>query len=443
VRLLIVDPEASNGLDLALRAQKAGHDVKLSIRDNGRNTTVGKGFVPTVTDHRPWLRWSNLVVACGNNFYLRDLDAHRAQGGLVVSASQESAEWETTRTVGQKILQKCGIETLPCVEFHNYDDAMAHVKKTLGRYVSKPNWGGNVDKALSYVSTGPDDMTYMLKRWKKADKIKGSFILQDHCKGVEMGVAGWFGPGGWNEGWEENWEFKKLMNDDLGPGTGEQGTIMRYVRHSRLANEMLVPLTGELERAGYVGDIDVNCIIDEKGNPWPLEFTCRLGWPAFNLQCALVQGDPAEWLLDLAEGRDSRAMTYDKIAAGVVMSIPDYPYSKVTKKETIGMPVYGLTGNLWEHVHPCEMACLPRPEMIAGSLVEVPGPVTAGEYVLVMTAVADTVKDASLTAYRRLKRLTIPGSQMYRTDIGKRLRAELPKLQAHHYAMNLTYSQQP
>ena len=441
MRLLIVDPEGSNGLDLCLRAQKEGHDVKLSVRDNGRNTTVGKGFVPTLTDHRPWLRWANLVVACGNSYYLRDLDAHRAQGGLVVAASQETAEWEINRTVGQKILQKCGIETLPCVEFHDYEAAIAHVKKTLGHFVSKPTGDGDARKELSYVSSGPDDMLYMLQRWKKTDKLKTSFILQEHVKGIEMGVAGWFGPGGWNEGWEENFEFKKLMNDDLGPGTGEQGTILRYVKHSKLANEMLVPLTECLERAGYVGDIDVNCIIDDKGKPWPLEFTCRLGWPAFNLQCALVQGDIAEWLLDLAEGRDSRAMMMDKIVAGVVMSIPDYPYSRITKKENIGIPIYGITPSMWKHIHACEMACLPCPQMAAGHLIEALGPVTAGDYVLVMSAIADTVKDASLTACRRLKRLTIPGSQMYRTDIGKKLREQLPKLQAHHYAMNLTYSQ--
>jgi phosphoribosylamine--glycine ligase len=441
MRLLIIDPDGSNGLDLALRAQKEGHDVKLSLRDNGRNTLVGKGFVTTVFDHRPWLRWSNLVVACGNTYYLRDLDSHKAQGGLVVAPSQELAQWEINRTIGQSILRKCGISILPSVEFHDYDAAIAHVKKTLGRFVSKPTGDGDADKALSYVSSGPDDMVFMLQRWKKLNKLKTPFILQERVDGVEMGIAGWFGPGGWNEGWEENFEFKKLMNDDLGPNTGEQGTILRYVRHSKLANKMLVPLTHLLEQLNYIGDISVNCIIDETGHAWPLEFTMRLGWPAFNLQCALLQGDIAEWLLDLAEGQDSRRMTMNRIAAGIVMSIPDYPYSKLTGREVTGIPIYGLEGALWKHVHPCEMACMPAPMMVKDHLIECACPVTAGDYVLVMTAVADTVKDASLTASRRLQRLQVPNSPMFRTDIGKRLREQLPKLQAHHFAMNLTYSQ--
>ena len=91
--------------------------------------------------------------------------------------------------------------------------------------------------------------------------------------------------------------------------------------------------------------------------------------------------------------------------------------------------------------HPCEMALADAPMMVAGRIVTTPQPVTAGDYVLVMTAVADTVKDAALTCYRRLERLTVPNSPMYRTDVGKRLAKQLPKIQAQGYATNLMYSQ--
>ena len=94
---------------------------------------------------------------------------------------------------------------------------------TLG--LSKPS-GDVEDKALSYVSKSPADMVYMLERWKKAQKHKSPFILQEFVDGIELAVGGWFGPGGFNEGWCENFEFKKLMPDDLGPATGEQGTVL-------------------------------------------------------------------------------------------------------------------------------------------------------------------------------------------------------------------------
>lgn len=351
--------------------------------------------------------------------------------------------WETNRQLGQKILRSCGIPIIPSREFSDYDVAIAHVKKSMKRYVSKPTGDNSSasDPGLSYVSSGPDDMVFMLERWKRLNKLKTPFVLQEFVPGIEMSAAGWFGPGGWNEGFEEAFEHKKFMNDDLGPATGEQGTVMRYVRQSKLARKVLMPLTEQLEKAGYVGDIAVNCIIDEKGQPWPLEFTTRLGWPAFNLQCALCQGDMAQCLMDLATGTDSRQILLGKICVGVVMSIPDYPYSHLTRREVVGIPIYGATReSLWRHVHPCEMQMCEAPVSVDGTLCSLPQPATAGDYVLVMTATAETVRDASLTAYRRLGRLQVPNSPMYRTDIGKRLAKQLPTLQKQGYATGLAYS---
>jgi len=53
----------------------------------------------------------------------------------------------------------------------------------------------------------------------------------------------------------------------------------------------------------------------------------RPGWPLFQIQQALHKGDPAEWMLDLLDGKDTLKVSKD-IACGVVVSIPDYPYSR-------------------------------------------------------------------------------------------------------------------
>jgi phosphoribosylamine---glycine ligase len=441
MKLLVIDPGGEGGLDLAMRAQRHNHSVKYFVKNTPKTELIGKGLVDRVDDFKPWWRWADLVVATGNDLYLRDYEnLSKAYPVPLIAACQQAAEWEINRPLGQALLRKHGIATLPAKEFSDYDPAIAHVKKHDVRFVSKPA-GDDSDKAMSYVSKSPADMVYMLERWKRLGKLKGPFILQEFMPGIEMGIAGWFGPGGWNEGWEENFEFKKMMNGDLGVNTGEQGTVMRYVRTSKLARKMLVPLTAELERVGYVGDIDVNCIIDEKGHPWPLEFTCRLGWPAFHLQNALQQGDPAEWLLDLATGKDSRSFPHDKVCVGVVMSIPDYPYSHLTRKEVVGVPIYGMTERLMQHWHPCQMMMgHDVPNVIEGHHIKQPMAVTAGDYVGVMTAVSDTIKDAALTVYRRLEKLTVPNSPMYRTDIGKRLAKQLPTIQKFGYAEGMVYS---
>jgi len=164
MRVLIVDPPG-HGLDLAIRAAQAGHEIKLAIRNDERTKHIGHGFVEVVRDHKEWLRWAQLTVCTDNSLYLLDLDRHRQEGGLIIAPSQEAARWELDRKFGQDVFRKAGIDTATSKEFHSYSDAIAFVKKTMGRFVSKPCDDANADKALSYCSSGPDDMIYMLERW--------------------------------------------------------------------------------------------------------------------------------------------------------------------------------------------------------------------------------------------------------------------------------------
>jgi phosphoribosylamine--glycine ligase len=437
VRLLIIDPQGA-GLDTALRAQRDGHKVKLFIRQTEKTKHIGRGLVDVIEDYRPFMNWPDLVFHTDNTKYLREFDTLRDLGVPVIGASAETAEWELDRDAGMDVFRKHGIAVPPVREFNDYDKAIAYVKKENRRFVSKPS--GDADKALSYVAKTPADMVYMLERWKRLGKLKGAFILQDFIAGTEMAVGGWIGPHGFNEGWCENFEFKKLMDGDMGVATGEQGTVVRYVKRSKLARMVLAPLENALVKAGYVGYVDVNCIIDDKGNPWPLEFTMRPGWPTFNIQQALHIGDSVEWLLNLSQGIDARNILYGEIALGVVLSVPDYPYSHMTRKEVVGTPIYGLTPALLPHVHFCEMMQGEAPMETGGSISTQKLPVTAGDYVLVMSGTGKTVYDAKQKVYRRLKRLTVPNSPMYRTDIGDRLAKQLPPIQAMGFASGMLFS---
>jgi phosphoribosylamine--glycine ligase len=260
--------------------------------------------------------------------------------------------------------------------------------------------------------------------------------LQERKYGIEMAVGGWFGPGGWSKWFYENWEYKKLMDGELGVTTGEQGTIVRYTQDSKLAREMLVPLEDMLHGLGYTGYIDVNCIIDQKGQAWPLEFTMRPGWPLFNIQQSLHRGDPAEWMLNLLDGKDTLKVS-DKIAAGVVISIPDYPYCTTPKKENTGYPLWGLTmEDAVNDVHLCEVMWGKGPAMEDGEVRDnVPMFVTAGDYICTVVGLGDSIEDAKESVYSKIKKkIYIPNSIAYRTDIGEKVQKSLEELQSHGYA---------
>lgn len=407
------------------------------IRNNPKTEHVGKGLITRVPDWQGWMRWADLVFLSDNVRYLKELESWRKEGKAIIGPTLETAAWELERSVGMDVFRKHGIKVADYKEFSDYDKAIAYVKKEGRAFVSKP-CGDEPDKSLSYVAKTPADLVYMLERWKKSQRHKGNFILQEKLEGIEMAVGGWFGPGGFNEGYCENFEFKKLFPGDLGPATGEQGTVLRMVKKSKLADKVLKPFAPTLEKLGYTGYVDVNCIIDEKGVPWPLEFTMRPGWPTFQIQQALLQGDPADWLMDLTEGRDARNWDYDKIAVGVVLAVPDYPYSHLTKKEIVGIPLY-IPEHILPKVSPSYVMAGEAPHDVDGKVVTTPCWVTAGDYVLTVTGTGATVTAARKSVYGALKQIKVPNSPFWRTDIGVRLGKQLSDLQAHGFATGVEY----
>lgn len=445
MRILLID---NGGLmaDFALRCQDAGHDVRWYIRQTRMTEGIGKGLLSgkskLVDDYQPWARWADLIFLSDSVRYLVEMDRWRAEGICVVGPGVEGAAWEIDRHVGQKVLKQAGVKVPEFKTFDDYDSAIAYVKREGRAFVSKP-CGDEEDKSLSYVAKSPADMVYMLERWKKNHRHKDAFILQERVKGVEMAVGGWYGPEGFMPGWCQNWEFKKLMAGDTGPATGEMGTIVRIVERCKLADMVLKPVEAKLEEMGYIGYVDVNCIIDEAGTPWPLEFTMRPGWPLFNIQCGMMKEDedPANWLYDLAEGKPKNPFRMNEVACGVVMVIPDFPFSLFTRKDVHGIPIYNLNekNRYRRQIHPCEVQWGEAPTDVDGKVVNLPCLTTAGDYLLVGSGVGQSVRDSRAKAYRALESLDVPNSPFWRPDIGQRLKKQLPLIQSKGFGTGLIF----
>jgi phosphoribosylamine---glycine ligase len=429
MKVLIVDDAGEGSLDLALRAQRDGHKVKLfQRRYDPQKRPVGKGLVELVNAWQPHVDWADLVILPTCSVYMHQMDRLHAMGATIIGGNLESASWELDRLTGMQVFKKAGIAVPPYREFRDYPEAIKYVEKQGCGFASKPCWD-EPDKGMTYVGKEPEDMIYMLDKWRrKHGRPKGTFILQEVVKGIEFAVGSWWGPGGWSGGWEENKEFKKHMAGDVGGNTGEMGTVIRYVKSSKLADKMLKPLEAQLERIGYVGCIDVNCIIDEDGNPWPLEFTNRFGWPAWNISQALLKDDPIEFMLSLAEGKTTNPFRLNEIAVGVVVAQGDFPFSKIAREDVCGIPIWGA-GEADERFHPCEIQKGKETEWA-----------TAGDYLMVCTGTGDTVQQARQAAYRAVHRLSIPNNPFWRVDIGSKLARELPELNRHGYARGMVYS---
>lgn len=438
MRILIIDAEKV-GLPFALQCQSAGHDVTLwmPLDKSGKPCLIGDGLVSKVKDWRSHITKADLIVLTDNSKYRDDLAPFFNRGFPIFGCNKRAGELELDREVGQDVLKASGIETLPYQIFSNYDDAIKLIRKTGKTYVSKP-WGGDPDKSLSYVSRSPADMIFKLERWKKLGSIKGQFLLQEATKGVEMAVGGWFGPGGWSRWLNENWEEKRMMNEGLGVNTGEQGTVMRYVQRSKLFTDTLEPVTRVLQQLNYVGYVDMNCIVGEDGTPWPLEFTMRFGWPHFNLCMTLHEGDPANWMADLLQGRDTLRVKENEVCCGVVLSHGDYPYGNMGQDETAGFPIDGYK-RFPSTLRLSSVMLADAPVMAHGAVKQASTVCTAGDYVAIATGTGDTVRDAQEAVYRQAWAITWPSNRMFRTDIGNRLKEGLPELQRHGYAKGMRF----
>jgi phosphoribosylamine---glycine ligase len=446
MKILIIDV-GSNALDWAMRCQMWGHEVMWydKPRPDGTHRRAGEGMIKKITDfdslRKKWIGWADLIYLPDNTHYVDMLDPYQRIGYPIFGCNLAAREWELDREVGQKVMEDCGMQIIPGKTFHDYDSAIAYVKKQGKAFVSKPS--GDGERALSYVADSAADLVYMLGRWNKIDKYRKSakeegFILQEKISGMEMACGGWFGPDGWSEYFVENFENKKLMNGDLGVNTGEMGTTVRYVKKSKLAEQVLLPATERLKEIGYVGYVDNNCMVDESGTPWPLEWTMRDGWPIRHNLNSLHEGDPAQWMLDKVNGKDTLKPILDQVSISVVMALPDFPYSKITNKELCGIPIYGADD--MSHIHLSEAMMGVAPVEVNGKVVDLPALVTAGDYVLVCTGSGETITGARRSAYAAIKKVKIPNSPFYRTDIGAgRLKKQLPALQALGYAKGLTF----
>ena len=160
-------------------------------------------------------------------------------------------------------------------------------------YVLKP-WGGDADKSMTCVPAYCNEAVYMLEKWKRDGSFKGQLMMQEKVDGVEMGIAGWFGPGGWSSALEESFEHKKFMNDDLGENTGEQGTVIRHVKKSKLFDLMLAPLTDYLHMIRYVGDCEYQLHNPRAWTAIAARIHDATGLPRLLHPTGSLQGDPVD-----------------------------------------------------------------------------------------------------------------------------------------------------
>ena len=417
--------------DLYLRLLARGHEVRVHVDDEASHDVL-EGLVPRVArwqDELSWVGRDGLVLfeSTGDG---ETQDRLRREGYRVVGGSALGDRLELDRDFGQRTLESVGLKTAITHEVQGFDAAIALVERDPRRWVLKFS-GAGYASTRSYVGQLDDgrDVLGMLRhqrrRWTYDDVPR--VVLMAHLDGVEVGVGAFFDGRAFLGPPNLDWEHKRFFPGDLGELTGEMGTVVSYRGAEKLFAATLARLAPVLSQAGHVGYVNLNLIVNDAG-AWPLELTCRFGYPGFAILSAL-HAEPWDAILErMADRSGATVATHDGYGVGIVLTVPPFPYPDGYERLSKGAPIF-----FDRSLDDDDRAALHHGEVRLEGSGDGAQLVTAGEigYVMVVTARGDTVGDARARCLARARKVVIANVR-YRTDIGEKLErrdhAELVRL---------------
>jgi phosphoribosylamine--glycine ligase len=400
--------------NVARRLVEEGNSVKLYIHTKQARKSFD-GLVPKTDSWRKELDWvgKDGLIVFDDVGWGKIQDELRKQGYKVFGGSAKGEALELDRQFCTYIFNHYGIKIAPQYNFDDIDDAIAFVKHHGGSWVIKQN--DHADKYFNFVGQFNDgrDVIDILENHKNKHYHNGVITLQQRVDGVEVGVGRYFNGKDWVGPLEINFEHKKFFPGDLGPTTSEMGTLAWYDDNedNRLYQETLAKIKPYLIESGFIGDFEINCIVNEKG-AFPLEATARFGTPIVHLHSEIHQSPWGGYLAALARGEQYDLKWRRGYGVVVLVAVPPFPYI-LTKPEYSqnGLNIYFdeyAKANM-EHIHFEEVA--KRPDADQYYISDNRG------YILYVTGLGDTISKAREQVHRLINGIHIP-KMMYRNDIG-------------------------
>jgi phosphoribosylamine--glycine ligase len=412
--------------DMYLRLMRAGHEVRVYMSDP-ESAGVMDGMVEFTRDWRAELDWireagTDGIVLFETAGQGEAQDELRKDGFNVVGGSAFGDRLETDRAFGQQVMADLGMKTAGTRVIEGFDAAIDYVGRNPARYVFKLN-GHNWPSTSTYAGqfeNGSDLIALMTgaKRSWTLDETPAC-VLMDYVGGVEVGTGAFFNGERFLTPANLDWEHKRFFPGDIGEMTGEMGTIVTYRGAEKIFEATLGKLAPLLAESGYCGYINLNTIVNA-GGIWPLEFTARFGYPGFPILSALHE-EGWDSIFSAMVKRDRNTIsTRPGIAAGVVLTVPPFPYPDGYAELGKGMPVTfddSMTEADHDALHFGEVTLLDGQLATAGMI----------GYIMVVTGTGETVEKAREVVYDRVKKIAIP-KMRYRNDIGARFESDCSRL---------------
>lgn len=350
------------------------------------------------------------LVAGIYDFFVQDADLKNVP---VIGPSQEAAQLEGSKDFAKKFMVRHQIPTAKYATFtkDTLEKGYAFLESMKPPYVLKADGlaAGKGVLILNTLKEAKTELKAMLADAKFGD-ASSSVVIEQFLKGIEMS-AFVISDGDSFKVLPEAKDYKRIGDGDKGLNTGGMGAVSPVPFadegfKDKILNQIIVPTVKGLKAEGlvYKGFIFFG-IINVKGDPFVIEYNCRLGDPETEVIIPRLKSD----LLDLFEGVATNTLSErdvqfeDRSAATIMMVSGGYPEEYQKGKIIYGLN--GITDSLVFH---------------AGTSSDGPAVLSAGGRVLAVTSFGRNTENAVRRSYETIEKIEFEGAY-FRRDIGKDL----------------------
>ncbi|MDY5969922.1 MAG: phosphoribosylamine--glycine ligase [Bacteroidales bacterium] len=339
---------------------------------------------------------------------------------MVIGPSKAAAQLEGSKEFAKDFMLRNGIPTARYKAFRRetMNEGANFLETLKPPYVLKADGlaGGKGVVILNDLNEAKQTLAEMLTK-KKFGNAGKTVVIEEYLNGIEISVFV-LTDGKHFKVLPAAKDYKRIGDGDMGPNTGGMGSVspvpfadkefMKKVEH-----DIIAPTIKGIhrEKLDYRGFLFIG-LMNVEGNPYVIEYNCRMGDPETEVVFPRIQSDIVEQM-GLAWHQHLTHTALDinpQTAASVMLVSGGYPESYKT-----GFTIEGLEKITDSTVFHAGTALNDKGEYV-----------TNGGRVLCFTSLANTLPEALLKSYQSAKLVSWRGCY-YRKDIGQDLLKYLMK----------------
>jgi len=329
---------------------------------------------------------------------------------IVVGPSRDGAILEGSKAFSKDFMQRHKIPTAAYREFDkaNYEEGVAYIQNHSLPVVLKAD-GLAAGKGVIIAENTADALEAFKNMIQDAmfGTASAKVVVEEFLTGIELSVFA-FTDGKNFLLLPEAKDYKRIGEGDTGLNTGGMGAVSPLPFADKAFMEKVVqkivqPTVDGLAQEGriYQGFIFFG-LINVGGEPWVIEYNCRMGDPETEVVIPRINNDLVEMFVAMHEQQlhSYSLITAEKAAATVMLVAKGYPGTYEKGNEVTGCEQ--ITNSLLFH---------------AGTQIIEDKIQTQGGRLLAVTSYGNTIQEALQQSYANIEKINYEG-KTFRKDIG-------------------------